>query len=926
MKRFCTLFLVLIVLSLSAAAQLVTSAPTPLQEGSKGVVLTYNAASPLGNKGLAGLPASTDVYAHIGVITNKSTNSSDWRYVVTPWPGTGNQQEANTDKNRLKYLSANIYSLTIGEIRPFFGITDASEHVKQIAVVFRTGDGTKEGKTASGGNIYIDVQPDGFAIELSSDHPERVISGVTTVNYTLTASQAATLSLSVNGTSVASRSGVSELKASYTFSAPGRYTVTGSAVYEGKTYTSTAEIAWPRPAEAAQYPGGVPKMGAVKQDNGDVIFCLAAPDKKCVQLIGSWNNYEIDDRYDMKYQDYEGDRYFWTTVSGLKDDVYYPYFFLVDEQYRVADPYGHLILDCYSDKYIDESVWPDGPRHPGEPFGDVMMACYRGDLDNYEFSDFSIPDHDKLVIYEMLFRDFTGTDGAANGNGTVRKAIEKIPYIKALGFNAVELMPIMEFDGNNSWGYNPNFYMAPDKAYGSPDDYRDFVEECHRNGIAVILDIVFNQSAGLHPWYQMYDGGNSPLYNKVAPHQWSVLNDWNQGKRLVQQQWTDALKYWMEKYNVDGYRFDLVKGLADNESYAAAGGTDQYNQNRVDHMIRFHDVIKSVKPNGIHIDEFLGGAKEMAAMCADGQIQWMNVNDASCQYTMGWDDGNNNLSPFLSTSSSLPWGGSVSYAESHDEQRMGFKCIQFGTDVVKNDAAARYDRLAALAVQMLLTPGPKMVWQFGEFGDSQNAKTTVSGGENNTSPKVVDWSAWTADADRMFLHDTYKAIINLRMENPELMSQTATFETNGRNSKFTVPRTVRLTSGDKEVVAFINPSTTSDMNVKATTTKLNQTNAQLICASAGFTPQLIGIAQPQVKIPANGFAVFATKEVSGIDTPESLSAPKAYGAVGEIVISGEYMNAEVFDIAGRNMGTLTVPAGLYFVRIDGGAAQKVAVR
>ena len=83
MKRFCTLFLVLIVLSLSAAAQLVTSAPTPLQEGSKGVVLTYNAASPLGNKGLAGLPASTDVYAHIGVITNKSTNSSDWRYVGT---------------------------------------------------------------------------------------------------------------------------------------------------------------------------------------------------------------------------------------------------------------------------------------------------------------------------------------------------------------------------------------------------------------------------------------------------------------------------------------------------------------------------------------------------------------------------------------------------------------------------------------------------------------------------------------------------------------------------------------------------------------------------------------------------------------------------------------------------------------------------
>lgn len=100
----------------------------------------------------------------------------------------------------------------------------------------------------------------------------------------------------------------------------------------------------------------------------------------------------------------------------------------------------------------------------------------------------------------MLFRDFTGTEGEANGNGTVRKAIEKIPYLKGLGINAVELMPIMEFNGNNSWGYNTNFYFAPDKAYGTHEDYKEFIDKCHEEGIAVILDIVFNQSDGLHPW------------------------------------------------------------------------------------------------------------------------------------------------------------------------------------------------------------------------------------------------------------------------------------------------------------------------------------------------------------------------------------------------------------------------------------------
>jgi len=105
--------------------------------------------------------------------------------------------------------------------------------------------------------------------------------------------------------------------------------------------------------------------------------------------------------------------------------------------------------------------------------------------------------------------------------------MEKIPYIKSLGVNAVELMPVMEFNGNNSWGYNTNFYMAPDKAYGSPEEYKDFIDECHRQGLAVILDVVFNQTDGLAPWYQMYPAGSNPFYNATAPHDYSVLNDLN---------------------------------------------------------------------------------------------------------------------------------------------------------------------------------------------------------------------------------------------------------------------------------------------------------------------------------------------------------------------------------------------------------------
>ncbi len=926
MKKVCSFLLVLMLAMLPAYAQIVTTEPSPLQEHSQGVVLTYHADSPLGNNGLANLASSFDVYAHIGVITNKSTDSSDWKYVVTDWPNTGNQQAANTDKNRLTYVSANTYTLTIGDLRTYFGITDHTEYIKQIALVFRNADGTKQGKTKAGGDIFVDVLFDGFAIELTSDHPDRFINQTTTINYTLEATAEADLSLSVNGKEFASQKGAATLKAPYTFSEFGTFSVVATAVYEGKTYTTSLEVDYIDPGLQQDYPGGVPKMGAVKNADGTVTFCLAAPGKNSVVLVPSWDNYAVLEKNNMKYQDYEGNRYFWTTVSGLANDVYYSYYYVVDDTYKVADPYAHLVLDCYNDGRM--IGWADAPKHPGAPYNDIMMAVYRGDLDDYTFSDFTIPDHDNLVIYEMLFRDFTGYDGYARGWGTVQKAIEKIPYIREMGFNAIELMPIMEFNGNNSWGYNTNFYMAPDKWYGSPTDYKDFVEECHRNGIAVILDIVFNQSDGLHPWYQMYPIDTNPFYNKVAPHSWSVLNDWNQGHPLVQQQWTDALIYWMEKYNVDGFRFDLVKGLGDNESYSA--GTDAYNQSRIDRMKRLHGVIKSVKPNGIHINELLAGAAEEKVLGEDGQLQWANVNDASCQYAMAWDNGNNNLLRFLSSmDGARPWGSTVSYAESHDEQRMGYKCQAYGNGAVasEDDPATMFDRLAGVAVQMLLTPGPKMVWQFGELGNAQNAKS--ASGDNDTSPKMVNWTEWLADPDRVYLRNIYAAIINLRMNNPELFAQSATFKVKNLSTRFNLMRSMRLTAGGKEVIAFINPSLTGDAQaVSAESVNLTTANAKLICASAGFEPTLGGEGTNlTVNVPANGFAVYATDNIAGVDAPATGAERKVavYGAEGRIVIAGEYTNASVYDLAGRRMASLEVPAGLYIVNVDGHAT-KVVVR
>lgn len=282
MRRLYFVLFALIAL-LPMRAQLVTSTPTILQPSSQGVVLTYHADSPLGDKGLANLPASTDVYAHIGVITDKSASSSDWKYTVTPWPNSGNQQTANTAKNRLKYVEPNTYTLEIGNIRTYFGVP-AAETVKKIAIVFRTADGSRTGRGPGGADILIDVLPDGFAMALACDRTNLVLNEPTEIAFTAETTAPATITLDVNGTPFATKDAATALTASYRFEAEGDYTVTATAAYEGKSYTKKIEVSYPQSSQQKDYPGGVPRMGTVRNDDGTVTFCLAAPGKNGVVL------------------------------------------------------------------------------------------------------------------------------------------------------------------------------------------------------------------------------------------------------------------------------------------------------------------------------------------------------------------------------------------------------------------------------------------------------------------------------------------------------------------------------------------------------------------------------------------------------------------------------------------------------------------
>lgn len=705
------------------------------------------------------------------------------------------------------------------------------------------------------------------------------------------------------------------------------------------TFIDLAGSSSATPSPQVAYPGGVPRMGAVTNPDGTVTFCLAAPGKKSVSIIPSWDNYDLLDRNLMNCHDYNGQRYFWiTTSSPLPASEYLPYYFLVDGTYTVGDPYARLVLDPYSDPYLPAKCFPGLPAYPSSKVSGIMLAVYRGDIDSYSWRaatrDFKTPDRRSLNIYEILLRDFTGDGSDASGKsfGTFASAMERIPYIASMGFNAVELMPVQEFSGNNSWGYNPNFYMALDKAYGTPDDMRRFVDECHRHGMAVILDIVFNQSDGLHPWYQMYGGtAGNPFYNATAPHAYSVLNDWNQDNPLVTAHWKDVLLYWLDAYKVDGYRFDLVKGLGANNSYTY--GTDGHNNSRIAKMKELHAAMTALRPDVIHINELFAPESEENLLGADGQLQWANISYGAHDYVMGKDGARAaDLQGALATQWGRKVGETVAYIESHDEPRVASKLspgagaystVTYTAGTTPKEASVR--RLGAAAAQLLLTPGSKMVWQFGELAADEAQGTDL----NKLRAMPPRWGFLDV-APRAALRNNYAALLDLRRCNPSLFNGEANCTLSGYSSSLSSPRTIRIASGTREIIAFFNPAVSgAAKTVTTNATTLSPSNSRLVTASYGTTPTLTQSGSSvSVSLLPGEFAVFATPSVASIDELPALSPTSGYEVEilpGTLRLPTPFTTAAIYTPAGTQVALLPaspsaelpLAPGLYLLTIDG---------
>ena len=254
----------------------------------------------------------------------------------------------------------------------------------------------------------------------------------------------------------------------------------------------------------------------------------------------------------------------WIEIDGLEAGTEYRFHYhIMPDDMRVADPYTELVIDPWNDQWIPEETYLNMPVFPNMLTENTPVSVLQPGAPDFNWTDqdFERPAKSSLVIYELLVRDFTD-------ERNYQTILDTLDYLDRLGINAIEFMPVNEFNGNDSWGYNPTFYLALDKAYGDKSTFKQLVNACHERGIAVLLDVVLNHADYPNPFLKMYwnassfqPAANNPWFNEFLPSPETWFFDWNHDSPATKYFMKRALKYWVDEYHIDGYRLDFSKGM-----------------------------------------------------------------------------------------------------------------------------------------------------------------------------------------------------------------------------------------------------------------------------------------------------------------------------------------------------------------------------
>ncbi|MEI7491017.1 MAG: alpha-amylase family glycosyl hydrolase [Bacteroidota bacterium] len=769
LSSFITLLLVILVFRPASGQVIVTVPVYPTDLDSCTVI--FDASK--GNAGLYNV--SPPIYAHTGVITNLSTSPSDWKYVIAAWG-------ENIPKAKMTSLGNNLYSIKLlPGIRAFYGVP-AGESILKLAFVFRNSDGSKTGKEANGGDIFANVYPTITSVKINLPQNKNLfLSSGDPIPVDATSPLANTMKLFLNGTLIKTISGheITDTVMADNFGHNWtKYWVKVLAVNDtAAAADSFCYTVIPSPS-VAPLPAGI-KAGINYQDSTRAVLCLYAPGKNSCFAIGDFTNWEQDSSHYM-FKTPDGNN-FWIQLSNLVPRREYIFQYLVDGTIKIGDPFADKVSDP-NDLYIDEATYPGLIPYPtGKTTGVATVLQTAQTPYPWASSAFTAPAVTDLVIYELLIRDFTAAH-------TYLSLIDTLNYLKNLGINAIELMPVMEFEGNISWGYNPNYSFAVDKYYGSKNTLKQFVEAAHSKGMAVILDIVCNHHFGSSPLVQLYwdsqnqrPAANSPWFNPVPKHPYNVGLDFNHDLPATRSYMLRLVKYWLQEYHADGFRFDLSKGFTQVNSYpdnVTLWG--QYDQNRINILNTYADTVWSVNPAAYMVLEHFADNSEEKVLANAGMMPWGNGNNSYNNASGGWVSG---------SSSDLNWGSYknrswnqpdlVWYMESHDEERQMYKDYSAGNSSKPpynpKDTATALQRGALCATFFLSIPGPKMIWQFGELGYDYSINYPSGTSASRLDPKPVRWDYYT-QWGRKYLYNVYRSMIELKKNLPVFRTSNFTMD------------------------------------------------------------------------------------------------------------------------------------------------------
>jgi len=503
-------------------------------------------------------------------------------------------------------------------------------------------------------------------------------------------------------------------------------------------------------------------------------FNLFAPRNQGAVLIGSFSTGIPMDKGE--------DGYFRTRVE-LEDGVYQYKFrvqtkspnFAPDEWVEVIDPYA---------TDVDET----------RDYGLVRIKDGERIVDTYvwQHDETALPENHELVIYEMHVADFTGGEIDAERRGKYIDAIAKLDYLQALGINAIELMPVNEHPGNYNWGYTVRHFFATESSYGSTEDLKRFVDECHSRSMRVFMDGIYNHTDEECPlmlidrdyWYYHHMHYPEDPGNYWGPE----FNYDNYDEKLdVKPAWKyvgDVVRYWVQEYHIDGIRYDAVRQLANFEFLDWLA--QQAKKNAAPKP--FYNIAENI-PDTSKVTIPTGPLDA----CWHESFRYFLVPHI-CGEIFDAEQLKQVLEPQrqgYATAINV-----INYLATHDREHILRELSDRG--IFDTDAFTRAKLGAAI---MFTAVGIPMLWMGEEFGEHKRKSKTV------TQPKKIAWPLLEREANHdLFAY--YQSLIALRRQKALQSDKIEFFHENAEAKVLTY---VRGSDEDSRVVVVAN---FSDQNLR----------------------------------------------------------------------------------------------------------------